>query len=521
MIQPTPWHWLNGPNWLNGPCWLNGPSSRVRPRFAGMAAGVSDAGLRKRLSHWSDTLRTELWPLPTACVAAAVVAGIALPRLDARVDRELPDWLTAHLFTGGPGAARTVLEAIASSLITVTSLTFSLTVVTLQLASSQFSPRLLRTFTRDRFVHVTLGIFLATFAYSLTVLRTVRTAEDGQDAQDAFVPQISVTLAFAAALASVTFLVLFLGHLARQIRVETMLHDVHADASASARSVTGGLIGSLADGSAGGSADGSAGDDRSDARRLPRCPRPPLTASPVLAGDSGFLVRVDEEQLLAAAQDAAASVWINRSPGAYVVRDTPIGLLWAEPDSQFDDEVRDRLLRRVSACILVGHERTPAQDAAFGLRQLTDVAVKALSPGINDPTTAIHALGHCSALLCELAQADLGPALLGDENGQIRVIVQRPDLAELLDNAIAQPRRYGAGDPAVLGRLLWLLRELAWRTSQPAHHQAIRSQLERLQLVISGQDFDGAEQADLAELGTMVQRALGGHWPAPPTPESP
>lgn len=121
-----------------------------------------------------DSLRAQLWPLPTVGVVVAVVAGIVLPRLDAHVDGGLPGWLNDLLFGGDPDAARTVLDAVASSLITVTSLTFSLTVVTLQLASSQFSPRLLRTFTRDLFVQATLALFLATFAYSLTVLRAVR-----------------------------------------------------------------------------------------------------------------------------------------------------------------------------------------------------------------------------------------------------------------------------------------------------------------------------------------------------------
>ena len=185
-------------------------------------------GLRSAVSRGQDTLRTELWPLPTLGVSVAVVLGVLLPRLDARLDDALPDATGVYLFGGGADAARTVLGAVASSLITVTSLTFSLTVVTLQLASSQFSPRLLRTFTRDRFVHVTLALFLATFTYALTVLRVVRTADEGQSV---FVPQISVTLAFVLAIASVVGLVLFLAHLAREIRVETMLLNVHTDAS--------------------------------------------------------------------------------------------------------------------------------------------------------------------------------------------------------------------------------------------------------------------------------------------------
>ncbi len=160
--------------------------------------------------------------------------GVGLPRLDGRIDNDLPDSVEAYLFGGGVDASRAVLEAIAGSLITVTSLTFSLTVVTLQLASSQSSPRLLRTFTRDRFVHVTLSLFLATFTYALTVLRTVRSADADHDE---FVPQLSVMVALLLVLGSVVGLVLFLAHLARQIRVETMLREVHTEARHTLRRV--------------------------------------------------------------------------------------------------------------------------------------------------------------------------------------------------------------------------------------------------------------------------------------------
>ena len=204
--------------------------------------GVLDDGssVPSWLSSWGslrDEARTRLWPLPLLAVLAAVALGIGLPRMDAALDDRLPAALTVYLFGGGAGAARTVLTAIATSLITVTSLTFSLTVVTLQLASSQYSPRLLRTFTRDRFVHGTLALFLGSFVYALTVLRTVRTADSGGDP---FVPQLSVTVAYVLMVASVVGLVMFLAHLAREIRVETILATVHAEASDTIARVLGG-----------------------------------------------------------------------------------------------------------------------------------------------------------------------------------------------------------------------------------------------------------------------------------------
>lgn len=186
-------------------------------------------GTSVRLDRLQERLRTQLWPWPAVGLLLAVGCGVLLPRLDKRVDESLPETLRDYLFSGGPAAASTLLQTIAGSLITVTALTFTLTVVTLQLASSQFSPRLLRTFMQDGYVHATLALFVATFTYALMVLRAVRA---GEGRAQAFVPALSVTVALLLALASVLALVLFLAHLAREIRVETMLDKVHRDAMA-------------------------------------------------------------------------------------------------------------------------------------------------------------------------------------------------------------------------------------------------------------------------------------------------
>lgn len=439
--------------------------------------------LRQLLFRSRDVVRTEIWPLPVLAILLAVVGGVLLPLLDKHVDGGLSPHVTAYLFGGGVDAARKILSSIASSLITVTSLTFSLTVVTLQLASSQFSPRLLRTFTRDRFVHITLGLFLGTFTYVLTVLRTVSDATG----QNAFVPQISITLGYVLAVLSVLGLVLFLAHLAREIRVETTLRNVHISASRTVRATL---------------------ELRPDEPREP-VPTRPDHAFPLLAGSSGFLVGVDGAALVTAAAKAGAVVWLDRLPGDSLVEGTPVGWCWGN-DGMLPVDRRDALPKHAIACVSVGYERNESQDVAYGLRQLTDVAVKALSPGINDPTTADHALGHSAALLCELADYDLGPKVLRDEHGTVRALLRRPDLAELLELAVNQPRRYGEADPLVLGRLATLLRELAWRVSTAEHRQAVADQLRRLRATVDGQDFDAIESERLAELTASVDRTLSG-----------
>ncbi|WP_236244749.1 DUF2254 domain-containing protein [Streptomyces sp. CC210A] len=430
-----------------------------------------------------ESLRTQLWPLPAAGVVLAVIAGVALPELDKSIGSGTGE-VAAYLFGGGAAAARTVLEAIAASLISVTALTFSLTVVALQLASSQYSPRLLRTFSADRNVQVTLALFLATFTYALTVLRTVRTAEEGQRP---FVPQASVTVAFVLALASVLALVLFLSHLALELRVETLITRVHHDAEQTVARVFRGHP------------RAEAGEDD--------IPEPPLHAVPLLAARSGFLDRVHERALLEAAVEADGVVIVDRFPGSSLIAGTPIGRVWRRDGTPFDRDRKEQFLHDAARAVSTARERTDQQDIAFALRQLTDVAVRALSPGINDPTTAVHALSHSSALLCDLAGRPLGPRLLYDDEHRLRAVLNRPRLSDLLDLAVHQPLRYGAAEPEVLARLLRLLQELAW-TVRPEHHALLDGYHREMRTLIGRHAFPATERRRLDALGDELTRMI-------------
>ncbi|WP_199516707.1 DUF2254 domain-containing protein [Nucisporomicrobium flavum] len=439
---------------------------------------------------FADWLRTELWPLPALAIAGAIALGVAMPQLDARVVDDLPPAVTAYLFTGGPEAARSVLQTVAGSLITVTSLTFSLTVVTLQLASGQYSPRLLRTFTRDRTVHTALAVLLGTFTYALTVLRTVR-GEHGDLA--AFVPQLSVTVAYVLAVASVLTVAGFLAHLAQQIRVESMLRDVHADGTRTIRRTMP-----------------SAADDAQQPAAVARSG----PAATLNAHRSGFLASADGRALVEAARAAGVVLRVDRLPGASVIAGTPVATAWRPDGSMIDAKTREACEEHVNSALQLTFERTAAQDVAFAVRQITDVVVKALSPGVNDPTTAVHALGHASALLCEAAERAWGDRSLTDDAGQVRAVLARPTFASLLELAVSQPRRYGSAEPAVLARILQLLREVAWVARDPSHRAPVLDQLARTRTVADREDFDPAERSGLAEDARLVDAALAGSWPS-------
>ena len=339
------------------------------------------------------------------------------------------------------------------------------------------------------FKHATLALFLGTFAYSLVVLRTVRSTASGRPE---FVPKISVTAAVVLTLVSVFALVLFLDHLATQIRVETMLDDVHTDASDTVRRVL------------------QKRPEPPGAQPVP--PQAPPDACPIEVAESGFLVSVDEDDLLAAACTAGAVVQIESFPGGSLVRGTPLGRSWPLGDAPVTQRQQRTLSEQVAAAARAGRERTAAQDIAYGLRQLADVATKALSPGINDPTTAVHTLGHISGLLCEMVDYQLGPKLLRDDRGRVRVVLERPGLADLLDSALAQPRRYASTAPNVLARITLVLREVAWCVGDPDAQQAVREQLLRLRETVVQADLATAETTELARLDALVLQALAGRW---------
>ncbi|BDZ55118.1 DUF2254 domain-containing protein [Agromyces marinus] len=429
--------------------------------------------------------------MPVAAIIAAVVLGILLPIIDSAVDEQLAGWLGAVLFSGGVDAARAVLTTIAGSLITATSLTFSLTVIALQLASSQASPRLLRTFSSDRMVHATLAIFLGTFAYALTVLRTV--SDTGS-----MVPRIAVTLAFLLTLTSVVMLVVFLAHLASSLRVETMMRDVHRDTG---RTIA--LVGS---------------DDRATAP----APERPDGASAVLARRSGFVTGIDRDALIAAAREHRAVVRELRQVGASVIEGTPVAEWWPdgartdaaagagpgtgpEPGTRAD---RSALEGAIVEAYRVGYERTSPQDIGFGLRQLVDIATKALSPGVNDPTTAVHALSHISAVLADIADLPEPPSAYADEDGTARVVPVRHDFAELVEVGMQQVRRYGADDPVVVARLFELVEDVGRRAARPELRRVLDGQLDRLVASVAAADFDPHERAEFARLADRARAAL-------------
>lgn len=431
-----------------------------------------------------------LWPVPAMAVVLAIALALALPELDRRLQQG-PGEPLAFVFGGGPSAARTVLSAIATSLISVTTLLFSLTIVTLQLASSQYSPRLLQTFVRDRVVQACLGILLGTFVFALVVLRTVRSADDSEDS--AFVPRLSVTVALLLTLVSVAALVAFLSHQTRQLRVETMLRDVHVEAAATLRRLDE--------------------QQREDEQPDIDPPAIPAQARPVCARHSGFLVQVNEGPLLVAAAEAGVVLRLIPRPGESVLAGVPVAWVWRDASGEVPspEELEDALAEH----LVLGYERADRGDPSYGLRKLVDIAARALSPGINDPTTAVHALSHVSDLLGLAARRTTWHRRVADDDGTLRLFAPSWDFATLLNRAITQPRAYGGTDPDVADRLFALLAETAWHADAPEQQAAVRRERDLLVAQCVAHPPTGWMADDVRRRGEAVDRALARDWPRP------
>lgn len=398
-------------------------------------AGWMTSGMR--VAAWA---RDRFWLLPSACAVAAVALGVGVPELD---DAVSDTWTAPFLFDGGPEGARALLSAVISSMITFTALVFSITIVVLQLTSSQFSPRVLRTFLRDRFNQVTLGVFVATFVYAMTVLRAVRGTADTRS----FVPQLAVTLAFVLVLASVVVFLLYLHHTAQAIRVATIIDEIAQETRAALdRQVP--HEDDTAD-------DTDDTDDGTPSNVLGE-------ARVVTAQRPGVVTVLDLDALADAAERGGATVEGLRAVGEFVARGAPLFRVSG-------GEVGERAL---FAGVLLERERNLDQDAGFGLRQLVDIATRALSPGVNDPTTAVQVLDQLHDLLRQLAGLSLPARRVVHRDGRVVVTAPATGFGDFLDLAVDEIHQWGGDDPRVRARLRGLLQDVH-AAARPEHRPLI------------------------------------------------
>lgn len=438
-------------------------------------------------------LRERFWFLPAVlCVGAAALAQL-LVAVDRAVDQSLaPGWASAFVYRVGESGSRDILGAIASSSLAVAGTTFSITMAVLALTSSTYGPRLVRNFMADRGNQVVLGVYVATFLYSLLVLRAVRVLGDpGNQDAEVFVPHLAVNVAVLLAVANVAVLVYFIHHISDSIQVSTLTHRVRTDLLETIERLYPESIGRPVE----------------HHHSNPRTPQPDLDlacahGAPVLARGPGFVQSIEEDALLTIAQKHDTLLVLRVQPGDYVLEDTP--LLLVHPGLDLTPEIATALRRTVH----LADARTPYQDVRFAVQQLTEMAVRAVSPGTNDPYTAINALDDLGAGLTRLVSRQPPSPDRADTSGTRRVHAPRVEPIVLITDVIDAMRWYAASDPGVMHATLGLVAHLADATTSATLRSALVEQVHLLEVAFSGASHAGHDQAVFSSHADDVRRAL-------------
>lgn len=404
-----------------------------------------------------DRLRERFWFIPAVlCLGALVLAG-GLVTLDERIrDQPLPVWVDFVVYKVAEDGSRDILGAIATSSLAVAGTTFSITMAVLALTSSTYGPRLVRNFMADRGNQLVLGVYVATFLYSLLVLRSVRAIDES----GVFVPHLAVNVAGLLAILNVAVLVYFIHHISDSIQIATLAAEVRNDL---VRVVDALYPEAIGEGPSAVGADEERGE-RPVEEILAGLTEPTAV---VEAGRAGYLQFVRDDDLLKAATEHDVLVLLEAKPGAYVLADTAIALVHPARRSS------EKLARKLREALVIADSRTPHQDVGFAVQQLTEMAVRALSPGTNDPFTAVNALNDLTVGLSRLAGRALPSAGRFDPDGALRVHAPRPDPVEIVSSVLDAMRWYAVKAPSVMHAAL----DLAQRVGMAARSAVMREQL--------------------------------------------
>ena len=435
-----------------------------------------------KLSKLWDSLHSSYWFIPTLMAVGSIILAIAMLNLDRTGN--IPSW--GWIYTGGTDGARSLLSSVAGSMVSVVATAFSITIVALQLASSNFGPRLLRNFMQDTGNQIVLGTFIATFIYSLLVLRTIHA--EGDDYNE-FVPQLSVTVGTALAIASIGVLIYFIHHASTIIQASHVITQVSAELDKAIDRLFPEKLGEA---------------KANHQRQVGEIPANfEEEASPIKATGDGYLQAIDDEELMKIARHYNLLVRLKTRPGKFVIKGSDLVMVMPR------ERVEHQLTQQINDAFILGKERTEYQDVEFPINQLVEIALRAISPAVNDPFTAIRCIDRLSAGLSRLAQRDFPSPYRYDDEHNLRVIALGVTFEKLVDSAFNQIRQYGKSDVAVTIRLLEAIARIAPYTRNSKQREALRRHAEMILNSSREQISQEQDQKDVQERYHRVIKALG------------
>lgn len=440
-----------------------------------------------RLRSLAERLRGSLFYVPALYVVGAVALAWLASWMDARLAGRLRD--NPLLLTASADSARAVLATIAAATITVAGISFSVTVVAVQLAASQFSPRVLRGFLRDRFSQNIIGIEVGTFAYCLLILTT--TTRD-PEAGPSLTRELPLTVAVVLAMVAIIGIVAFIDHSARSMQVGQLMRSITHET----RERLAGLFPEHVAGAAGPTAEAT------------RVAAPDAPGHAVRAASEGWIQQLDTHALLRAVPPGSI-MRLEVRVGSFTVAGSRVATVWPVPEEP------DAVDQRVQDAMALGATRTMQQEVAFGLRQLVDIGLRALSPGVNDPTTAYEALAHLEAILADLLRRDLPPTVAVDDEDRRLHRPRELDHADYVRRAFEQFRAAASNQPGVCLAIVQALGRLAELLEAAGLGDRTTALREQARLTVQGLEAGTALPEDVERVRAAA-RTLGLDGAGPP-----
>ena len=354
--------------------------------------------MKTRLLYFWDQILSSFWFFPLLLVFTAIGLAIGFVYVDSVISYT-PNNTIRYFFSGSVDSARSVLTIVGGGMLGVASTVFSITLVALTLASSQYGSRLLRNFMHDRLNQFVLGTYIATFIYCLMVLRTVKSTEEV-----IFIPNISVLFAMLLALGNIFLLIIFIHHISMSIQADKIVSDISIQLHKSIDTLFPYELGK----------EQELDQNEKVENRKKELP----STSSVICNQTGYLQALDEDGLMKTAKSHDLLVQLDLNPGDFVIKNQTLLKVFSK------DECEYSLMEKLHSYFLFGERRTPIQDSEFAIHQMVEIASRALSPGINDPYTAITCIDKLTSVICKLSAVSFPSAYRFDKDEQLRIIVK-------------------------------------------------------------------------------------------------
>lgn len=434
--------------------------------------------MKKLLFFWKELLAT-FWFVPVIIIGLAVVLSVSLVSLDNIINIPQEGWIRFFLVNSSD-SARSILSTISGAMIGVAGTVFSITLVALTLASSQFGPRLIKNFMYVRLNQVVLGSYIATYLYCLLVLNAIK---DGNGYT--FIPSISILFAILVAVVNIILLIVFIHQIAVSIQADKVISDISDLISKQVETLFPEKM----------------GDELKEKKDFDedRVVSDYQKSISIKSTKTGYLQYIDSEALLLLVENNDSLLKLKHRPGSFLVKGGEIGVVFSNKDWQ--EESIDELLSQ----FVFGKTKTSQQDLEFSIHQMVEIAARALSPGVNDPYTAIACIDNLTATLSYLAQAKFPSKYRVDEDGKLRVIADVLDFEGVLDAAFNQIRQFSAGSTAVIIRLVEALITIQNLTKRESHKKAI---INHVEMVFRLGKETIKEKNDLDDLEKRVNQIL-------------